>query len=79
VLDHPHDGRQVGPGSSSSSEDFSAKAWLRSCATDAPFPVILPTTISAPPSTPGEARLLSASAATFVPTIAFQVTAPRIG
>ncbi len=33
----------------------------------------------APPMTPGEARLESASAATLVPTIDFQVTAPRKG
>src|SRR5215467_9202722 len=35
--------------------------------------------MSAPPFTPGEARLESASAATLVPTIDFQVTAPRSG
>ena len=33
----------------------------------------------APPTTPGEERLESASAATLVPTIDFQVTAPRSG
>ncbi len=32
-----------------------------------------------PPTTPGEARFDSASAATLVPTIDFQVTAPRKG
>jgi hypothetical protein len=35
--------------------------------------------IMAPPITPGEARFDSASAATLVPTIDFQVTAPRRG
>ena len=35
--------------------------------------------ISAPPVTPPEARLESASEATLVPTVDFQVTAPRIG
>ena len=33
----------------------------------------------APPTTPGEERLDKASAATLVPTIDFQVTAPRSG
>ena len=33
----------------------------------------------APPITPGDDRLDSASAATLVPTIDFQVTAPRSG
>ena len=32
-----------------------------------------------PPITPGEERFDSASAATLVPTIDFQVTAPRSG
>jgi len=35
--------------------------------------------MSAPPITPGEARLESASDATLVPTIDFHVTAPRAG
>jgi hypothetical protein len=35
--------------------------------------------IMAPPTTPGEARFDNASAATLVPTIDFQVTAPRSG
>ena len=35
--------------------------------------------MSAPPVTPPEARLASASEATLVPTVDFQVTAPRIG
>ena len=33
----------------------------------------------APPRTPGDDRFDSASAATLVPTIDFQVTAPRSG
>ena len=36
-------------------------------------------TISAPPVTPPEARLASASEATLVPTVDLKVTAPRIG
>ena len=36
-------------------------------------------TISAPPLTPLEARFESASAATLVPAVDFQVTAPRTG
>jgi hypothetical protein len=35
--------------------------------------------ISAPPTTPGDDRFESASDATLVPTIDFQVTAPRSG
>ncbi len=35
--------------------------------------------IIAPPLTPLDARLESASAATFVPAVDFQVTAPRTG
>ena len=35
--------------------------------------------MSVPPITPGEARFDSASAATFVPTMDFHVTAPRTG
>ncbi len=35
--------------------------------------------IMAPPVTPPEARLASASAATLVPTVDLNVTAPRIG
>jgi hypothetical protein len=34
---------------------------------------------SAPPVTPPDATLASASEATLVPTVDFQVTAPRIG
>ncbi|MNI70953.1 hypothetical protein D3C73_1267990 [compost metagenome] len=34
---------------------------------------------SAPPVTPPDARLASASEATLVPTVDFHVTAPRIG
>ena len=42
--------------------------------------VVSPSTIEpAPPITPGDARLDSASEATLVPTIDFQVTAPRTG
>jgi hypothetical protein len=35
--------------------------------------------IIAPPVTPPEARLASASEATFVPTVDFHVAAPRMG
>jgi hypothetical protein len=35
--------------------------------------------ISAPPFTPPDARLASASEATLVPTVDLKVTAPRIG
>jgi len=35
--------------------------------------------IMAPPTTPGDDKFDSASAATLVPTIDFQVTAPRKG
>jgi len=35
--------------------------------------------INAPPRTPPEERFESASAATFVPAVDFQVTAPRTG
>src|SRR6185369_13473902 len=70
---------KLGRGSTSQTDDFNAKAWLRSWITLAPSPQSSPTTISAPPITPAEARLDSASEATLVPTIDFQVTAPRSG
>jgi len=70
---------RCGRGSIRHSEDFSANACVRSWITLAPSPKSSPITISAPPTTPGEARFDSASAATLVPTIDFQVTAPRAG
>ncbi len=68
-----------GRGSSSHMVDFIAMACVRSWITLAPSPESPPEMISAPPITPGEVRFDSASAATLVPTIDFQVTAPRSG
>ena len=70
---------RLGRGSSSHICDFMAKAWLRSCGIDEPSPKSSPRMTSAPPLTPLEARLVSASEATFVPAVDFQVTAPRSG
>jgi hypothetical protein len=71
---------RFGRGSISHSADFIAKPWVRSWMTDCSLAVVLADDDqSAPPITPAEARLDSASAATLVPTIDFQVTAPRIG
>src|SRR5580700_12096326 len=72
------DGR-FGRGSSSQICDFMAKACERSCMMEEPSPKSSPMTISAPPVTPPDDRLDSASEATLVPAVDFQVTAPRTG
>src|SRR5258707_15617628 len=70
---------RFGRGSSSHICDFIAKACERSCMMEEPTPKSSPITISAPPVTPPDDRFDSASEATLVPAVDFQVTAPRTG
>ena len=70
----------LGRGSSSHIDDLSATAWVRSCDHARALAVVLADHDQrAADARRAEARYDSASEATLVPTIDFQVTAPRIG